>query len=60
MGQPAPTIGSRVNFLQGQRNTMRLVERIGGGDSFAAGSIHGFLSGRSPEATPHGAWRPAR
>jgi 2-dehydro-3-deoxygluconokinase len=38
-------------FLQSQRYTVRLVDRIGGGDSFAAGLIHGFLSGRDLEAT---------
>jgi 2-dehydro-3-deoxygluconokinase len=29
---------------------MRVVDRIGGGDSFAAGMIYGLVSGRSPEA----------
>ena len=29
---------------------MRLVDRIGGGDSFAAGLIHGLLSGRDGDA----------
>ena len=38
-------------FLQSQRNTMRVVDRIGGGDSFAAGLIHGFVTGRDLEAT---------
>jgi 2-dehydro-3-deoxygluconokinase len=38
-------------FLQSQRYTVRLVDRIGGGDSFAAGLIHGFVSGRDLEAT---------
>ena len=38
-------------FLQSQRYSVRLVDRIGGGDSFAAGLIHGFLSGRDLEAT---------
>jgi len=32
-----------------QRYDVRLVDRIGGGDSFAAGLIFGLLSGRSPE-----------
>ncbi len=40
-----------TSFLQSQRYTVRLVDRIGGGDSFAAGLIHGFLSGRDLEAT---------
>ena len=39
------------SFLQGQRYIVRLVDRIGGGDSFAAGLIHGFVSGRDLEAT---------
>ncbi len=38
-------------FPQSQRDTVRLVDRIGGGDSFAAGLIHGFVSGRDLEAT---------
>jgi 2-dehydro-3-deoxygluconokinase len=42
----------QVSFLQGQRHSVRVVERIGGGDSFAAGLIHGFVSGRDLEATP--------
>jgi 2-dehydro-3-deoxygluconokinase len=33
-------------FPQGQRYVVRLVDRIGGGDSFAAGLIHGLLAGR--------------
>jgi 2-dehydro-3-deoxygluconokinase len=39
------------SFLQSQRYTVRVVDRIGGGDSFAAGLIHGFVSGRDLEAT---------
>lgn len=38
-------------FYQSQRYTVRLVDRIGGGDSFAAGLIHGFVGGRDLEAT---------
>ena len=37
-------------FLQSQRYTVRLVDRIGGGDSFAAGLIFGLLTGRDSEA----------
>ena len=40
---------SRV-FHQSQQFDVRLVDRIGGGDSFAAGLIYGLLSGRSAEA----------
>ncbi|HEX8030432.1 MAG TPA: sugar kinase, partial [Vicinamibacterales bacterium] len=40
-----------ATFLQSQRYSVRVVDRIGGGDSFAAGLIHGFVSGRDPEAT---------
>ena len=32
-----------------QRYYVRLVDRIGGGDSFAAGLIYGLVSGRAPE-----------
>jgi 2-dehydro-3-deoxygluconokinase len=40
-----------TTFLQSQRYSVRVVDRIGGGDSFAAGLIHGFVSGRDLEAT---------
>lgn len=43
----APT----TTFLQSQRYNVRLVDRIGGGDSFAAGLIHGFVGGRDLEST---------
>jgi len=33
-----------------QRYDVRLVDRIGGGDSFAAGLIYGLVTGRPPEA----------
>jgi 2-dehydro-3-deoxygluconokinase len=36
---------------QSQRYTVRLVDRIGGGDSFAAGLIYGLVTGRSHEAS---------
>jgi 2-dehydro-3-deoxygluconokinase len=36
---------------QSQRYVVRLVDRIGGGDSFAAGLIYGLLSGRPHDAT---------
>jgi 2-dehydro-3-deoxygluconokinase len=42
---------STATFLQSQRYTVRVVDRIGGGDSFAAGLIHGFVTGRDLEAT---------
>jgi 2-dehydro-3-deoxygluconokinase len=35
---------------QSQRYVVRLVDRIGGGDSFAAGLIYGLVTGRSYEA----------
>ena len=38
-------------FLQSQRDIVRVVDRIGSGDSFAAGLIHGFVSGRDRETT---------
>jgi 2-dehydro-3-deoxygluconokinase len=34
-----------------QRYDVRLVDRIGGGDSFAAGLIYGLVTGRSPQDT---------
>jgi 2-dehydro-3-deoxygluconokinase len=42
--------GSTGTFHRGQRYDVRLVDRIGGGDAFAAGLIHGFITGRTPEA----------
>ncbi|MEO5894120.1 MAG: sugar kinase [Vicinamibacterales bacterium] len=33
-----------------QRYDVRLIDRIGGGDSFAAGLIYGLVTGRAPEA----------
>ena len=38
-------------FLQSQRSTVRVVDRISGGDNFAAALIHRFVSGRDLEAT---------
>jgi 2-dehydro-3-deoxygluconokinase len=38
-------------FHQSQRYTLRLVDRIGGGDSFAAGLIYGLVSGRDVETS---------
>ena len=38
-------------FVQSQRYDVRLVDRIGGGDSFAAGMIYGLVTGRDPEAS---------
>jgi 2-dehydro-3-deoxygluconokinase len=34
-----------------QRYDVRLVDRIGGGDSFAGGLIYGLVTGRSTEAS---------
>lgn len=41
--------GAAEVFHQSQRYDVRLVDRIGGGDSFAAGLIYGLVTGRSPE-----------
>jgi 2-dehydro-3-deoxygluconokinase len=38
-------------LLPDPRDTVRVVDRSGGGDSFAAGLIPGFVSGRDREAT---------
>jgi 2-dehydro-3-deoxygluconokinase len=37
-------------FVHSQQYELRLVDRIGGGDSFAAGLIHGLLAGRANDA----------
>jgi 2-dehydro-3-deoxygluconokinase len=37
-------------FTRSQRYDVRLIDRIGGGDSFAAGLIYGLVTGRAPEA----------
>src|SRR6266508_5274294 len=39
------------SFYQSQRYVVRLVDRIGGGDSFAAGLIFGLLNGRDGESS---------
>ena len=42
---------ARDGLHRSQRYEVRLVDRIGGGDAFAAGLIHGLLTGRStPDA----------
>jgi 2-dehydro-3-deoxygluconokinase len=40
-------------FHESQHYDVTLVDRIGGGDSFAAGLIYGLVSGRTPEASLH-------
>jgi len=42
--------GGTSTLHQSQRYDVRLVDRIGGGDSFAAGLIYGLLTGRAPDA----------
>lgn len=37
-------------FHHSQHYDLRIVDRIGGGDSFAAGLIYGLVSGRTPDA----------
>jgi 2-dehydro-3-deoxygluconokinase len=37
-------------FHQSQRYEITIVDRLGGGDSFAAGLIYGLLTGRPPDA----------
>jgi len=41
--------GPTQRLYRGPRYVLRLVDRIGGGDSFAAGLIFGILEGQSPE-----------
>jgi 2-dehydro-3-deoxygluconokinase len=50
-----------VLWLDGQRLlsptcTLDVVDRIGGGDGFAAGLIYGFLTGRSPDESLRLGW----
>jgi 2-dehydro-3-deoxygluconokinase len=42
--------GASRTLHQSQRYAVRLVDRIGGGDSFAAGLIYALVTGRSHEA----------
>jgi 2-dehydro-3-deoxygluconokinase len=42
--------GATGQFTRSQRYDVRLIDRIGGGDSFAAGLIYGLVTGRAPEA----------
>lgn len=39
-----------TSFTVGQRYDVRLVDRIGGGDAFAAGLVYGLVTGRPHEA----------
>jgi 2-dehydro-3-deoxygluconokinase len=41
----------RGQMITSQRYDIRVVDRIGAGDSFAAGLIYGLIRGRSPEKT---------
>ena len=43
--------GATGTLHRSQRYDVRLVDRIGGGDSFAGGLIYGLVTGRSPEAS---------
>jgi 2-dehydro-3-deoxygluconokinase len=42
---------SHAQFLHSQRYDVKLVDRIGGGDSFAAGLIYGLVTGRGADAS---------
>jgi 2-dehydro-3-deoxygluconokinase len=42
--------GPTGQFFEAPRYDVTLVDRIGGGDSFAAGLIYGLASGRTPES----------
>ena len=42
-------LGSKGYPLESQQYDIRIVDRIGGGDAFAAGLIYGLASGRAPE-----------
>ena len=42
--------GAAAAFHHSQRYDVRLVDRIGGGDSFAGGLIYGLVTGRASEA----------
>jgi 2-dehydro-3-deoxygluconokinase len=41
---------ARQQFHKSQRYDVRIVDRVGGGDSFAGGLIYGLLTGRDPAA----------
>ncbi|NBI67166.1 sugar kinase [Pseudoflavonifractor sp. 60] len=40
-----------TNVLNSKKYTIQLVDRVGGGDSFASGLIYGFLNGMSDQET---------
>ena len=42
--------GTAKTMDRSQRYDVRIVDRIGGGDSFAAGLIFGLVTGRAPDA----------
>ena len=66
--RPATTAGARCCSTRrpdvshhSQRYVMRVVDRIGGGDSFAAGLLYGLLQGwAARDARWHSPWRQAR
>jgi len=52
--------GATGTFWEAPRYGVTIVDRIGGGDSFAAGLIYGLASGRTRRARCDSRWRPAR
>ena len=48
-GAPSSGTRSAASFHESPRYDVTLVDRIGGGDSFAAGLIFGLVTGRAPE-----------
>jgi 2-dehydro-3-deoxygluconokinase len=44
------TLWTEGQFHQAQTRTLEILDRVGGGDSFASGLIYGFLSGLDPQA----------
>jgi 2-dehydro-3-deoxygluconokinase len=44
------TLWTDGHFSQAKQRTLEILDRVGGGDSFASGLIYGFLSGFDPQA----------
>ena len=44
------TVWTDGKFHQAQQRTLEILDRVGGGDSFASGLIYGFLSGMDPQS----------
>ena len=56
MNRQVNAISGRLSLRPPQRHSLEILDRVGGGDSFASGLIHGFLQFNHPQkAVEYGA-----